>query len=169
MSDTELIKHPHCDGLATKAATHDDDAHLTTLMCAVMVSICGNLAVKTPSPCTKDTGYCPHGGCPDIITKGSDYNVTSCFLVPSSSDQELDSYLSYILSKGVKIYFPALYNYTLSYHTIHVTNEIITSNMFPTIVGTSSLNQNPNSSFIVDLTGRNHFKDYKHGFDEEFI
>lgn len=164
-----MIKHPHFSGSAIKIDDSDDEYHSTSQLVVVMVSFSGNRAIRTPPPCTKATGYCPHGGCPDIITKGLPYNVTSGYLIPASSDEEKDTYISLILSKdSVKKFYPEMANYKISYYTVPVTDDVIISNMFPTIVGTASFNVGTvgdDRSFIVDMTGRNYFAKYKHSFD----
>jgi len=165
-----MIKHPHFSGSAIKIDDADDDEyHSTSQLAVVMVSFSGNRAIRTPPPCTKTTGYCPHGGCPDIITQGSPYNVTSGYLIPASSDEEKATYISLILSKdSIKKFYPDMSNYTIYYYTVPVTDDVIISNKFPTITGTTSFNVGTigdDGSFIVDMTGRNYFAKYKHSFD----
>ena len=170
MTSTESSRHPHYDEVAIKADISDDDeVHLTGMMSVVMVYLFGNLAIRTPPPCTKDTGYCPHGGCPDVITHGAPYKVTSCYLIPSSSIDEKSTYVSLIFSKNsISRFYPDMANYTISHHTIPVTDDVIISDMFPTIVGTVSCNAGnagEDNSFIVDMTGRDYFAKHEHGFD----
>ena len=169
MTSTVSSKHPHYDEDAIKAdISDDDDDDLTGMMSVVMVYFFGNLAIRTPSPCKEATGYCPHGGCPDVITPGAPYKVTSCYLIPSSSIDEKSTYISLIFSKdSISRFYPDMANYTISHHTIPVTEDVIISDMFPTIVGTTSFNVGTvgeDNSFIVDMTGRNYFAKYKHGF-----
>ena len=90
---------------------------LTGMMSVVMVYFFGNLAIRTPSPCKEATGYCPHGGCPDVITPGAPYKVTSCYLIPSSSIDKKSTYISLIFSKeSIRRFYPDMANYTISHH-----------------------------------------------------